>query len=82
MVELSYIDNLYCNFLTLVLYQFLTGQGMSDKTSIPATTTTKTKEWYEDCYNPQEDAYNPSLSGKLVLLFEIIKYCESKGEKL
>ncbi|XP_072040864.1 LOW QUALITY PROTEIN: uncharacterized protein [Amphiura filiformis] len=46
------------------------------------TPTLKKQEWYEEHFNPEEDAYDFNLSGKLTLLFEILKYCETIGEKI
>ena len=39
------------------------------------------KEWWAE-YVKEEDQYRMELSGKLTLLFEILKMCEDIGDKV
>ena len=65
--------------MLMMLFLFFADDLARGRTPSP---TLKSKEWYDDYFDYEKDAYNLKFSGKLNLLFEVLKHCEAIGEKM
>ena len=83
--ETNQTNKVYLDLCRFVLYSTEEGAGASwMDIGVPDNENNKkelTSEWWAE-FVKEEDQYKVELSGKLTLLFEILKMCEDIGDKV